>query len=195
MQNAMVMFTFPVFDRKYPFWANLVKKVKIISWNWNLVPRLTNSNMQNSMIKFPFSALVRQYMFWANLVQKIKMVSLRWNLILKPIQICRIQWWSSLFYIFGRKYSVRDQKYPSWENLVQIVNIYCLFCFWSEMPFLGKFGPKCQNCQFKAKFASLIRIWNKSNLNVQNSKVVFTDFVFGRKCPFLGKFGWKSQND
>ena len=40
MQNSMVMFIFFVFDRKYPFWANLVQKVKIISWSWNLVARL-----------------------------------------------------------------------------------------------------------------------------------------------------------
>ena len=40
MQNSMVMFSFFVFDRKYPFWANLFQKVKIISWSWNLVARL-----------------------------------------------------------------------------------------------------------------------------------------------------------
>ena len=40
MQNSMVMFIFFVFDRKYPFWANFAQKVKIISWNWNLVARL-----------------------------------------------------------------------------------------------------------------------------------------------------------
>ena len=38
MQNSMVMFIFFVFDWKYPFWANLVQKVKIISLSWNLVP-------------------------------------------------------------------------------------------------------------------------------------------------------------
>ena len=40
MQNSMVMFILSVFDWKYPFWANLVQKVKIISWSWNLVARL-----------------------------------------------------------------------------------------------------------------------------------------------------------
>ena len=34
----------------------------------------------------------------------------------------------------------------------------CLFCFLLELPFLDKFVPKIQNCQFKLKF-SLIRIW------------------------------------
>ena len=40
MQNSMVMFILSVFDWKYPFWANLVQKIKIISWSWNLVTRL-----------------------------------------------------------------------------------------------------------------------------------------------------------
>ena len=40
MQNSMVMFTFSVYDQKYPSWAILVQKVRIISWSWNLVPRL-----------------------------------------------------------------------------------------------------------------------------------------------------------
>ena len=39
-QKSMVMLTFSIFDRKYPFWANLVQKTKIVSLSWNLVPRL-----------------------------------------------------------------------------------------------------------------------------------------------------------
>ena len=31
MRNSMVMSTFSIFDRKYPFWANLVQKFKIVS--------------------------------------------------------------------------------------------------------------------------------------------------------------------
>ena len=31
MQNSMVMFTFSVFDWKYPFWVNSVQKIKIVS--------------------------------------------------------------------------------------------------------------------------------------------------------------------
>ena len=80
----------------------------------------------------------------------------------------------------------------TWANFNSGVHF---FCFRLEVPFSGKFGPKCQNCQFKAKFASLIRIRNKSNSHMQNSKVVFTYFVFDRKRPFWGKFGRKSQND
>ena len=37
MQNSMVVFTFSVLERKHPFSANLVQKIMIISWSWNLV--------------------------------------------------------------------------------------------------------------------------------------------------------------
>ena len=30
--------------------------------------------------------------------------------------------------------------------------MFAFFCFWVEIPFWGKFGPKSQNCQFKLKF-------------------------------------------
>ena len=40
MQNSVVVFTFPVLDRKHRLWANLVQKIKIVSLSWNLVPRL-----------------------------------------------------------------------------------------------------------------------------------------------------------
>ena len=140
--------------------------------------------MQNSMVIFTFYIFGWKYPVWDNVVQKIKIVSLRWNLIPRLIRICWIKWcclfltrntllgqiWSKLS-IFTVCF-VSDQKCSFWENLVQNVKIVSL-----------------------RLIASLIRIWNKSNSNVQNSKVVFTDFVFGRKCPFLGKFGWKSQND
>ena len=40
MQNSMVIFTFSVSECKYPSWANLVLKIKIISLSSNLVPAL-----------------------------------------------------------------------------------------------------------------------------------------------------------
>ena len=44
MQNYLcrkyVVFTFSVLDQKNPLWVNLVKKIKIVSLIWNLVPRL-----------------------------------------------------------------------------------------------------------------------------------------------------------
>ena len=46
------------------------------------------------------------------------------------------------------------------------------------MPFLGKFGPKNQNYQFKLKFVT----WTNSNM--QNSIGVFIFLVFDQKCRF-----------
>ena len=40
MQNSLAMYTLSVLDQKYPFWANFVQKVKIVSLSWNLVASL-----------------------------------------------------------------------------------------------------------------------------------------------------------
>ena len=50
-------------------------------------------------------------------------------------------------------------------------DIYFSF-FTTEIPFLGKFGPKNQNYQFKLKFG------NSTNSNMQNSIMVFTFSIF-----------------
>ena len=51
-----------------------------------------------------------------------------------------------------------------------------------------KFGPKYQNCQLKLKLGA------QSNLNMQNSMVVFTFSVLEQKHLFLGKFSPKNRN-
>ena len=51
------------------------------------------------------------------------------------------------------------------------------FSFRPEIPFLGKFDPKNQNCQFKRKFGT----WTNSNM--QNS-MMFTFSVFDHKYRF-----------
>ena len=110
--------------------------------------------MQNSMVIFTFYIFGWKYPVWDNVVQKIKIVSLRWNLIPRLIRICWIQWCCSLFsFLTGN--ALLGQI---WSKL-SIFTV--LFVSDQKCPFLGKFGPKCQNCQFKAKFvkvASLIRI-------------------------------------
>ena len=40
MGNSMVMVTFSILDRKYPFRTNFVQKIKIVSLNWNLLLRI-----------------------------------------------------------------------------------------------------------------------------------------------------------
>ena len=100
------------------------------------------------MVKFKFFISDQKYTFWANLVQKIKIVSLRWNLVPRIIQIWRIQWQCSLFF------------------------------FRLKVTFLGKFGLKNQNSQFKLKFGAL------TNSYMQISVVEFTFSILEWKYPF-----------
>ena len=121
MQSSMMLFTFFVFYREYPFCANLVQNVKIISLSWNLAPRLIR------ICKFQwwcslFFVFNQKYPFCANLVQNVKIISLNWNLVASLIRICRIQWYCSLF------------SFSTGSTI-----------FW------GKFGPKNKNYQFKLK--------------------------------------------
>ena len=53
---------------------------------------------------------------------------------------------------------------------------FCLF--WLETPFLDKFSPNNQNCQFELKFGTQI------NLNMQNSTAVFAFSRLDQKKPF-----------
>ena len=56
------------------------------------------------------------------------------------------------------------------------------FCFRSKIPFLGKFGTKNPNCQFKLKFDTL------ANLNMRTSTVMFSFSFFDWKYPFWTNF-------
>ena len=80
--------------------------------------------MQNLMVVFNFSVFDQKHSFWANLVQKIKIVSLSRKLVLRTIE------------------------YAEFNGAVHF------FCFRLETPFLGKFDPKHQSCQFKLKFVT-----------------------------------------
>ena len=99
MHNSVILFIVPVFDRIYPFCANLVQKLKLVCWKCNLI---SNSNIVNLMVVFILSGLDWKYSFWANLVQKIKIVSLSWNLVLGLTRIRKFQWWWS-FFLFSTK--------------------------------------------------------------------------------------------
>ena len=79
--------------------------------------------------------------------KKIKISSSRWNLILKLIQTCRVQWCCSFFLFFTRNALLGQ----TWSKLSIFT---AFFVFDQKCSLLGKFGPKCQNCQFKVKFAS-----------------------------------------
>ena len=145
MQNSMVIAIFSVFDWEYAFGANLLQNIKIVNSRWNLILNLIQIWRNNGDV----------YVFWfwseilclRQLVQKIKIVSLRWNLIPRLIRICWIQWCCSLFsFLTGS--ALLGQI---WSKL-PIFTVF--FVSDQKCSFLGKFGPKCQSCQFKAKFAS-----------------------------------------
>ena len=38
-----------------------------------------------------------KHVFWVNLVERLKIISISWNFVTRLVQICRIQWWCSLF--------------------------------------------------------------------------------------------------
>ena len=110
-----------------------------------------DSNMQNLMAVFSLSFVKWKNCFWKNLVQKIKIICSKRNLKSRLIRICRIQRYCSVYLFQGGKL------------------------------FLGKFGPKNQNCQFKLKFGT------QTNLNMQDSVIMFVFFVFDQKYPFMRK--------
>ena len=96
-----------------------------------------------------------KYLFWVKLVQKLKIISLSWNLASRLIQICRI---------------------PSWCPL---------FLFLTGNTFLGKVGPKNQNCRFELKYCTTL-IWICSIMQ-KICGVHF--FCFRPKKTFLDKSG------
>ena len=84
----------------------------------------TSWNMENSMVLFTFFMLDGKHPLLENSVKKMVPVSFTQNVVQRLFRICKIQQWCSLFQI-------------------QI-----------KMPFLRKFGPKHQNCQFYLKFGT-----------------------------------------
>ena len=54
-----------------------------------------------------------------------------------------------------------------------------LFYFPLEIPFLGKSGPKTQNCQFKLNFVTY------NNSSMQNSMMMFAFSIFNQKYLFV----------
>ena len=87
----MVVFSFSIFKRKYPFWSNLIQKIKIVSLSRNLVSTIIQV-LQNSRMAFTFSVFNQKYSNWVYLVQNIKIFCLSLNLVPRLIQIYRIQW-------------------------------------------------------------------------------------------------------
>ena len=89
-----------------------------------------------------------KYLFWVNLTQKLKIISLNWNFVPRIIQIWIILRWCSLF------------------------------MFSTGNTFFVQIWSKKSNFQFKLRFDT------KSNLNMQNSMMMFTFSVFDLKYLF-----------
>ena len=140
MQNSMMMFTFSVFNHKYPSWENLIQKSKIVQseiWHKDYF-EYAESNCGVHFICFRLEIPFLGYPFWSNLVQKFKIDSLSWKLIQKLIRIWRIQW-ECLFSSFQPEVSffwkfVPHLKIFCWScnlesRLIRICRIQCWFSF------------------------------------------------------------------
>ena len=117
MQNSVMLFAFFVFDWKYPFWANLVQKVKIISLSWNLVPTLTG------ICKIQWWYLLSLFLIRNTLFGQIWSKSQNYQFKLKFGSYTNSKMLNSIavfpFFVF-------DQKCTFWANLVQKVKAISL---------------------------------------------------------------------
>ena len=120
MQNSRKCSLFSVLHQKYPFWANLVQKIKIVSLSSNLVRTKTNLNMQNSMVVLSFAVLRLEIPFVAKFDPKNQNCQLKMK--------------------FGTQTNLNMQN-----NVVMISPsvFHRKYLFW------GIFGPKIQNWEFK----------------------------------------------
>ena len=80
------------------------------------------------------------------------------------------------------------QNIVDWSEYSKFSSDVHFLCFRPEKTFVGKFGPKNQNCQDKLTSGTYI------NWNMQNSRGFFTLSLFLKKYPFLGKLGPKIRN-
>ena len=108
----MVVFNFSVLDRKYPFWANLVWKIKIFSLERNLVSSLTR------ICKIQWWCLFYWFRLETACLDKFGPKNQNCHFKLK----------------FCTKF------YFNMQNSMAIFSFF--FCLRREIPFLGKFGPK-----------------------------------------------------
>ena len=133
MQKSMGVSIFAVFHRNYPFWENLVPKLKIVSLSWNLELRLIRMCRIRWWFSF-YSFLDWKYLFKVNLVQKSKIASLSWHLVLRLFRICKIWWWYffSILDLFLHSLS----KKSVW-NFINFISLSSLFAgTWSQWLFL-----------------------------------------------------------
>ena len=121
---------------KIPWWCSLVllsigdtflgkfgPKNQNVSLSWNFaLDYFKYAELCRKYVVFTFPILDQKKTYSGKSDQKIKIVILSGSLVPRPIWICGIQWWCSLFQ------------------------------FLTEDTFLGKLGTKNENCFFKVKF-------------------------------------------
>ena len=143
---------------------------------------IVETNMNTCRCKF--LVLDWKHPFWVNSAQKIKIVSLHWNLVLRPIWICRIQWWYGHFFCFQKKLAflgkfVQKVKIVSlhWNlvprpNLVFVLIWICTIQWWCWL-----FSVFDQKYPFRANL-------------VQKTKIVILSWSLVRRLIGLYRIQW-----
>ena len=161
-----MLFSFLIFEWKYPFWANLVQKIKILTLSWNLVPTL----IRTCRIQWWCSFFL--FLIWNTLFGQIWPKKSKLSV---EAEISYLDWFEYAefndtihFFCFGveipfwGKFGPNNQncnfklKFGTYtnSNMQNSMVMFIFFVFWLEIPFLGKFCPKSQNYQLKPKFGS-----------------------------------------
>ena len=180
----------------------------------------TNLNIQNSVVMLPFLFFKRKY-FYGKISSKklsyqfkLKFVTTfplvwKWGargssripktLACPPPYPPLFCFQSVDFVIFMQFLAILFKLPPSHRSIpdgkpsVHRRNLICRIQWWCSrfrLPMLqwSKFGPKNQNCQFQLKFDTY------TNLNMQNSAVLFTFSVFDSKYLFDQIWSKKKRN-
>ena len=94
MQNVMVVFILSALNLKYPFWTNLVQKIKVVdSW--------TNSNMKNSIKTIIFFCFRPEVSSFLKVYSKKSKIACK-NLERRLIRISTFWWrWSVFLFTFS----------------------------------------------------------------------------------------------
>ena len=157
------MFTFSVFDRKYPFRANFFKKMKIISLSWNLLPRLIRKCRIQWWCSFYF------ILYWKCLFGQIWPKKTNCHFKLKLCSKTNSNMQNSMVILFcffcDRKYPfcvnlVQKSKTASlgWNLVIRLIRIHrnqwwcSLFLFLTRNTLFRQICPKIQICLFRVKF-------------------------------------------
>ena len=163
------MFTFSVFHRKYPYWANFFSKFKIILISWNWEQRLVPLCRIQWCYSLFLSYIDWKYPFWVNSVQKNQNC---WFKLRSGTKANSNMQNSIVIFIFLYFFFL-DRIYPCWANSLQKTKIVslswnlvtrlirkccCLFYLFIQIPFLRKSGPKNQIVSLSWNFR-LFRVW------------------------------------